>query len=160
MTKMQLTIGRMMLIVFILSTCVSIYATSPNFAAVRTSGSPWARLTAMLAWSFAAALPTLWVGTVMRTPPDALLVRFAVGNGFLALLLSLASIFFIFIIALLVIATTILSIGWYQMSQRTEQGDRENIRRPLIGFVSYIVQIFMTLGLFFAMKPVLEGILR
>jgi hypothetical protein len=130
----QLTMGRLMLLIAIIATCFALYATSGHFSAVSGAASPSAGLTAALAWSLAAALPALWVGTVRRTSPDGLLGRVAIGNGFLAILMAfMGALLFVVLLAL---AVGIPSVGWYRMSRVDTDYDRERVRRNIIGFLS------------------------
>jgi hypothetical protein len=154
----QLSTGRLMLLVAIVATCLALYATSNSFAAVTGAASPSAGLTAVLAWTLAAALPALWVATLRRAPPDGLLARIAIGNGFIAILLGFMSAFLI--VLLIAVAAAIPSIGWYGMSQMTAGDDRERLRSYIIAFLHYVMQLILTLLLFIATIPLLAAILR
>src|SRR5438094_2661658 len=89
--RLRLTMSTMMLLIAVSAPCFALYVASDHFAPVRRSASRSAALAAVVAWSLAAALPALWVGSVRRTPPKGLLVRFAIGNGFLATLIGAGS---------------------------------------------------------------------
>jgi hypothetical protein len=154
----QLTTGRLMLLVAIVATCFALYVTSSNFAAVTGAASPSAGLTAVLAWTLAAALPALWVAAIRRTPPDGLLARIAIGNGFIAILLGFMSAFLI--VLLIAVTAAIPSLGWYGMSQMPAGDDRERLRIYTIAFLYYVMQLILTLLLFIATIPVLGAISR
>jgi hypothetical protein len=147
-----------MLLVAIIATCFALYAMSRYFAPVRRTSSVSAGLTTMLAWSFAAALPALWVAAVRRTPLDGLLARFMIGNGFIVILLGFMSAFLF--VLLIGGAAAIPSLGWYAMSQMDTGDDRERLRSHIIGFLYYVAQLILTFLLFIATLPLLGSILR
>jgi hypothetical protein len=156
--RRQLTTGKAMLLIAISAPCFAHYALSYHFAPVRRAASASAGMTAVLAWSLAAALPALWVGTVRRSPPNGVLLRFAVGNGFLAILMaSMSALFFVIILGT---AVVVPSLGWYRMSQMSTGEDRDRLGTTIRGFLSYVVQLALTVLLFIATIPLLEGILR
>jgi hypothetical protein len=153
----QLTTGRLMLLVAIAATCFAVYVTTVRFSAVTRSASTSAGATAALAWCLAAALPALWVGAVRRTPPDGLLARFAIGNGFIAILVGFmgAPLF----VSLVAASIGVPSLGWYAMSQMGAGEGRDRLRGRIMGFLSYVVQFTLTVVLFIASIPLLEWIL-
>jgi hypothetical protein len=156
--RSQLTMGKAMLLIAVSSTCFALYAFSYRFAPVRGAASASAGMTAVLAWSLAAALPALWVGTVRRSLPNGVLLRFAIGNGFLAILMaSMSALLFVVILGT---AVVIPSVGWYWMSQMSTGEDRDRVGSTIRGFLSYVVQLALTVLLFIATIPLLEGILR
>jgi hypothetical protein len=157
LARPRLKMGRMMLLVAIAATCFAVYATTPHLANVTRSASALAGATAALAWCLAAALPALWVGAARRTPPDGLLTRFAVGNGFVALLVGLmgAPLF----VSLVAVGTGVPSLGWYAISQMGPGEGRDRLRGWVMGFLSYVVQLTLTIVLFIVSIPLLGWIL-
>ncbi len=111
----QWTLSKLMLLIAVSAYCFALYAASDRFAPASRSASASAGMTVALAWGLAAALPALWVGTVRRSPPSAVLFRFAIGTGFLAILIASVSAFAIVI--LVGAAVVVPSLGWYGMSQ-------------------------------------------
>ena len=116
-----------------------------------------AGLSATLAWSLAAALPALWVGAARRTPPNGLLIRFGIGNGMLATLLGVMSP--LLIVTLIGVAVVVPSLGWYMWSQMIPGAERDRIRGHMTEFLSYVVQLALTIPLFIATIPLLASIL-
>jgi hypothetical protein len=158
MVRPQLTLANLMLLIAVSATCIALYAASARFAPVSRSASASAELTALLVWSLAAGLPALWVGTVRRNPPSTVLVRFAVGNGFLAMLL--VSMSALLVVILLGAAAVVPSLGWYRISQMSDDEDRDRLGASVKRFMSYVVQLVMTSLLFVLTIPLLAGLLR
>jgi hypothetical protein len=156
--RSQLAMNTLMLLIAISAPCFALYAFSGNFAPVRRSGSVSAGITAALAWSLAAALPALWVGAALRTPPSGVLIRFGIGNGIFATLLG-AKMSALLFVTLLGVAVVVPSLGWYIWSQMTPGAERDRIRGYLTEFFSYVVQFVWTFLMLIAATALLERIL-
>jgi hypothetical protein len=154
----RLTMSTMMVLVAVAAPCFALYGFSWQFAPVRKSASLSFALVVVGAWSLAAALPALWVGAVQRIPPKGLLVRFAVGNGFLSIVIaSLISADTPLLVALLIGAVVLLpSVAWYSMSLMEPGPDRDRMKRACIVCLSYVSQLVLTLVLFVAATSVLH----
>ena len=154
----RLTMSTMMVLVAVAAPCFALYAFSWHLASVRKSASLSFALVVVSAWSLAAALPALWVGAVQRIPPKGLLVRFAVGNGFLSIVIaSLISADTPLLVALLIGAVVLLpSVAWYSMSLMEPGPDRDRMKRACIVCLSYVSQLVLTLVLFVAATAVLH----
>jgi hypothetical protein len=116
-----------------------------------------AALATVAAWSLAAALPALWVGAARRTPPKGLLVRFAAGNAFNSALIGAGNLFVI--VTMLGSAVLVPSIGRYAVSLMTPGVERNRIKRAVVMFSSYVIQLALTFLLLYATLPVLTGLL-
>ena len=127
-------------------------------APVRNAASLSSGAGRRLRLSLAAASPgSAWVGAVQRIPPRGLLVRFAVGNGFLSIVIaSLISAGIPLLIAILFAAGVLFpSLAWYSMSLMEPGPDRDRIKRAFVIFLSYVCQLAVTLVLFVAATAVL-----
>lgn len=153
----RLTMNTMMLLIAVTAPCFALYASSYHFAPVRRSAAASAALTAVTAWSLTAALPALWVGAVLRTPPKGLLIRFAAGNTFLSALIGAASP--LLIVMLLGSAVLVPSLGWYAVSLMTPGAERDRIKRAVVTFSSYIIQLALAFLLLIATIPLLDRLL-
>jgi hypothetical protein len=153
----RLTMSTMMLLVAVAAPCFAHYAFSWQIASVRKSASVSVTLVVVGAWSLAAALPALWVGAVQRIPPKELLVRFAVGNGFLATVIASLNSMNIPLVVPILLGTAVLipSLVRYSMSLMEPGPYRDRIKETLLILLSYISQLALTLVLFFAMLPAL-----
>jgi hypothetical protein len=154
----RLTMGTMMALVAVTAPCLALYTFSWHLATVRQAASVSLALLVVGVWCLAAALPALWVGAVQRIYPRALLVRFAVGNGFLAIVIaSLSSGTTPLLVAFSLGAVVLLpSLCWYWMSLTEPGPDRDEIKRALLVFLSYACQIALTIVFFVATMPVLD----
>jgi hypothetical protein len=153
----RLTMSTMMVLVAVAAPCFALYGFSWQFAPVRNAASLSFALVAVGAWSLAAALPAIWVGAVQRIPPSGLLVRFAVGSGFLSIVIaSLISAGIPLLIAILFAAGVLFpSLAWYSMSLMEPGPDRDRIKKAFVIFLSYVCQLAVTLVLFVAATAVL-----
>jgi hypothetical protein len=139
----------MILLIAAIATCCALAAASYGFAPVLRTAIATPALVAVVAWwSLAAALPALWVGDVGRAPPNSLLVRFVIGNCFLATLVSAESP--LLIVMLLGIAALVPSLGGYAVSLMTPGPGRVRVEMATANFSSYVIQLSMTFGLFIA----------
>ena len=143
-----------MILIAILATYSALYTVMRN----RNAAYPWAALIMTLAFSLSAALPALWIGAFRRIPPDALLVRFAIGNGFIPVMIGLMVSLSPggFLIAIVAVAAIIPSIGWYRISQMANGEARERMRHFLLEFLSYVLQLSLTIGLCIVMSAILR----
>ncbi len=151
------TLGKLMLLIGVIAPCFALYAASDRFEPASGSASASVGMTVALAWGLAAALPALWVGTVRRSPPSAVLVRFAIGTGFLAILIASMSAFLLVI--LIGAAVVVPSLGWYGMSQMSSGEGRDRLGAIIRTFLSYVAQLAMTVVLFIGTIPLLGWIL-
>jgi hypothetical protein len=157
----RLTMSTMMVLVAVIAPCCALYGFSWQLESVRRSASVAVALVVVGAWSLAAALPALWVGAIQRIPPKGLLVRFALGNGFLSIVIGflISDVSGPLVVPILLGAAVLLpSLGWYSMSLMEPGPERDQIKRAVVICVSYGSQLALTLVLFFAMLQALVGL--
>jgi hypothetical protein len=153
----RLTISTLILLVAAIASCFALYAAGYGFVpALRLAIARPALVAVVAWWSLAAALPALWVGDVRRTPPESLLARFVIGNGFLATLVSAGSPLPLLVVMLLGIAALVPSLGWYAISRMTPSPGRVRVKLAMANFSAYVVQLALTLALFMVTLPPLE----
>jgi hypothetical protein len=90
-------------------------------------------------WSLAAALPALWVGDVGRASLESLLLRFVIGNGFLAALVGAGSP--LLVVMFLGIAALVPFLGWFAISLIAPGPGRARVQMAMAGVSSHVIQL-------------------
>jgi hypothetical protein len=145
--RLRLTLTTMILLVAAIAPCFAFWAVGSGFAPVLRSAAATPALVAIVAWwSLAAALPALWIGDVRRTPPRGLLLRFAIGNSFLAILVGAWNP--LFVVVLLGAAALVAAVGGSRMPRIVPGPHRVQAERAMAGLASYVVQLALTAALF------------
>src|SRR5438094_4212715 len=126
----RLTIRTMILVIAAIAPSFAFYAAGFSLSpALRLATAVPALVAVVGWWNVAAALPALWVGDVWRTPPKGLLLRFAIGNGFLAALVGAGSA--LLVVILLGVAALIAFLGWYPMSLMAPSPRRVRVEQAM-----------------------------
>jgi hypothetical protein len=147
--RLRLSISTAILLIAAIAPSLALYATSFGFAPALRLATATPALVAVLGWwSLAAALPVLWIGDVRQTPPRVLLLRFAIGNGFLGILASAGSRLQVAI--LLGSVVLVATFGWCTTVLMASGPQRDRIERVMARVYSYVIQLALTVALFLA----------
>jgi hypothetical protein len=145
----RLSIRTMVLLIAALSLCFALAAAACGLAPELRAVVARPALVAVVAWwSLASAAAALWVSEVRRPAPASLLLRFVVGNSFLAFFIGTESP--LLVVMLLGIAALLPSRGGSAGSLRAPGPGRVPAAPAMAGSSSYIIQLALTLALFLA----------